>query len=75
MDFDLGGREVKVTAWRDIKFEGDHPDVVAIRENIAELQEKHNFTVSFVTTPYDKMVEQFTSSVSKLGLNAKEESK
>ncbi|TLS50868.1 extracellular solute-binding protein [Paenibacillus antri] len=63
MDFDLGGREIKVTAWWDIKFEGDHPDVVAIRENIDELQKKHNFTVSFVTTPYDKMVEQFTSSV------------
>ncbi len=63
MDFDLGGREVKVTAWWDIKFEGDHPDVVAVRENIAELEAKHNFKVSFITTPYDKMVEQFTSSV------------
>ncbi|MEC0259595.1 ABC transporter substrate-binding protein [Paenibacillus lautus] len=61
MDFDLGGREVVVTAWWDIVF-GDSPPHQEIKANIEELQKKHNFTIKFVTTPYASMKEQATSS-------------
>lgn len=62
MDFDLGGRHIVATAWWNIEF-GDSPQHQEIKANIAELEERHNFTIEFVTTPYASMRELATSSV------------
>ena len=63
MDFDLGGRIIKVVAWWDNAIQGDNPDLLKAQENLAALEEKHNFTMEFEMIDYGEYQETAISSL------------
>lgn len=63
MDFDLGGRTIKVVAWWDNAIPGDSPDTLQAQENLKALEEKHNFTMEYVTIDYMEYQEAVTASL------------
>lgn len=63
MDFDLGGRTIKVVSWWDNSIPGDCPDTLQSQENLKALEEKHNFTMEFVTMDYMEYQEAVTASL------------
>ena len=63
MDFDLGGRTIKVVSWYDEAVGEDSPDSIAISENIEALKEKHNFDIEYVIVDYGEIQESVTASL------------
>ncbi|GAA4062536.1 ABC transporter substrate-binding protein [Amphibacillus indicireducens] len=63
MDFDLGGRTLKVVAWWDMEITGEDPDSVQARENLEELKEKHNFDIEYIAIDFGEYQERITASL------------
>jgi len=63
MDFDLGGRTIKLVSWYDEAVGEGSPDSIAISENIEALKEKHNFDIEYVIVDYGEIQESVTASL------------
>jgi ABC-type glycerol-3-phosphate transport system substrate-binding protein len=61
-DLDLGGMTIKFAAWWDATPKPDTPENQQVIDNIARLQEKHNFKVEFLAVNYDEITKTFTDS-------------
>lgn len=63
MDFDLGGKTIKVVAWWDMEITGEDPDSVQARENLEALKEKHNFDIEYIAIDFGEYQERITASL------------
>ncbi|SDY91929.1 ABC-type glycerol-3-phosphate transport system, substrate-binding protein [Evansella caseinilytica] len=63
MDFDLGGRTIKIVAWWDMTIGEDNPDSIQRKQNLEELMEKHNFEVEYIAIDYGEYQERVTASL------------
>ena len=63
MDFDLGGRTIKVVAWWDMSITGEDPASVAKKENLEYLMEKHNFNIEYEAIDYGEYHDRLISSL------------
>lgn len=63
MDFDLGGKTIKIVAWWNMEITGEDPDSVQARENLEALKEKHNFDVEYIELDFNEYQEQITASL------------
>jgi len=63
MDFDLGGRTLKLVSWYDEQVGEGSPDSIAISENMEALKEKHNFDIEYVVVDYGEYQERVTASL------------
>lgn len=63
MDFDLGGRTIKLVSWYDESIKEDSPDSIQMKENLDALMEKHNFTVEYVVVDYGEYRDKVTASL------------
>lgn len=63
MDFDLGGKTLKVVAWWDMEITGEDPDSVQARENLEALKEKHNFDIEYIAVDFGEYQETLTASL------------
>ncbi|MEN0645258.1 extracellular solute-binding protein [Alkalicoccobacillus gibsonii] len=63
MDFDLGGKTIKVVSWWDMEIEDSSPDNIARIENLEELKEKHNFEIEYVAIDYGEYQQRVTASL------------
>src|SRR5690606_39461930 len=63
MDFDLGGRTIKVVAWWDMSITGEDPISLARKENLEYLMEKHNFNIEYVAIDYGEYHDRLISSL------------
>lgn len=63
MDFDLGGKTLKVVAWWDMEITGEDPDSIQARENLEALKEKHNFDIEYITIDFGEYQERITASL------------
>lgn len=63
MDFDLGGKTIRLVSWYG-ELPGDgNPDDIKKRENLERLQEKHNFTLEMVVVDYGEYTEKVSTSL------------
>ncbi|MEK0313277.1 ABC transporter substrate-binding protein [Cohnella sp. 56] len=63
MDFDMGGKTIKIVSWFDMTIPEDNPDNIARKKNLDDLMKKHNFKVDFVTIDYGEYQEKVTASL------------
>lgn len=63
MDFDMGGRTIKVVSWYDESIKEDSPDGIKAKENLDALMKKHNFKVEYVVIDYGEYQEKVKSSL------------
>ncbi|MBO9599031.1 MAG: extracellular solute-binding protein, partial [Cohnella sp.] len=63
MDFDLGGRTIKVVSWWDMTPGENNPDEIAKKKNLEELEKKHNFKMEFVNIDFGQYQEKVTASL------------
>jgi len=63
MDFDLGGRTIKLVSWYEELPSQDSPDGLQAYNNLQALQEKHNFTLEMVIIDYGEYREKVTTSI------------
>jgi hypothetical protein len=62
MDFDMGGRVIKVAAWWDMTIPEDNPDNIQRKANLAALEKKHNFKFEYVNINYGEYKEKAIAS-------------
>lgn len=63
MDFDLGGKTIKVVSWWDMTIPEDNPDNIQRKQNLDALMEKHNFKIEYVAIDYGEYQEKVTASL------------
>ncbi|MFC0470756.1 ABC transporter substrate-binding protein [Halalkalibacter kiskunsagensis] len=63
MDFDLGGKTIKVVSWWDMTIPDDNPDNIQRQQNLEELMEKHNFEIEYIAIDYGEYQERVTASL------------
>jgi len=63
MDFDLGGRTIKVVAWWDMTIPEDNPDNIQRKANLDALMEKHNFNIEYVSIDYGEYQTKVVASL------------
>lgn len=65
LSFDLGGKTVRLVSWYDeLGFlTGEDPDSIQKKENLEELQRKHNFKMEMVIIDYQEIKEKVTASL------------
>ncbi|MBM7582113.1 ABC-type glycerol-3-phosphate transport system substrate-binding protein [Caldicoprobacter guelmensis] len=63
MDFDLGGRTIKVVAWWDMSITGEDPASVKRRENLEALMKKHNFKIEYQAIDYGEYHDKLIASL------------
>ena len=63
MDFDMGGRTIRMVAWWNMEPTGDNPDSIKIQENLEALKEKHNFDVEYIEIDFGEYQETITASL------------
>ncbi|WP_028610043.1 ABC transporter substrate-binding protein [Paenibacillus harenae] len=63
MDFDLGGKTIKIVSWWDMTIPEDNPDNIQRKKNLDELMKKHNFKVEYVAIDYGEYQEKATASL------------
>ncbi|WP_238456135.1 ABC transporter substrate-binding protein [Lederbergia galactosidilytica] len=63
MDFDMGGRTIKVVSWWDMTIPEDNPDNIQKKENLDALMEKHNFDIEYVFIDYGEYEEKVVASL------------
>jgi ABC-type glycerol-3-phosphate transport system substrate-binding protein len=63
MDFDLGGKTIKVVSWWDMTIPEDNPDNIARKANLDALMEKHNFNVEYIAIDYGEYQQKVTASL------------
>lgn len=63
MDFDLGGRTIKVVSWWDMTIPEDNPDNIQRKANLDALMEKHNFNIEYVAIDYGEYQTKVVASL------------
>lgn len=63
MDFDLGGRTIKVVSWWDMTIQEDNPDNIARKSNLDALMAKHNFKMEYIAIDYGEYQQKVTASL------------
>ncbi|MFD1134947.1 extracellular solute-binding protein [Paenibacillus urinalis] len=63
MDFDLGGRTIKVVAWWDMQIPDNNPDNIQRIENLEALKKKHNFEIEYVSIDFGEYQEKVVASL------------
>ncbi|GIP03267.1 ABC transporter substrate-binding protein [Paenibacillus lautus] len=63
MDFDLGGKTIKIVSWWDMTIPEDTPDNIERKKNLEDLMQKHNFKVEYVAIDYGEYQEKVTASL------------
>ncbi|MDQ0253229.1 ABC-type glycerol-3-phosphate transport system substrate-binding protein [Evansella vedderi] len=63
MDFDLGGKTIKVVSWWDMTIGEDNPDSIQRKENLEALMEKHNFEIEYIAIDFGEYQERVTASL------------
>ncbi|WP_237163181.1 extracellular solute-binding protein [Paenibacillus sp. BIHB 4019] len=63
MDFDMGGRVIKIVSWWDMTISEDNPDNIQRKKNLEELMEKHNFKVEYVAVDYGEYQQKVVASL------------
>ncbi|KUP21795.1 extracellular solute-binding protein [Paenibacillus sp. DMB5] len=63
MDFDMGGRTIKIVAWWDMTIPEDNPDNIQRKKNLDELMKKHNFKVEYVNIDFGEYQAKVTASL------------
>lgn len=63
MDFDLGGKTIKIVSWWDMTIPEDNPDNIQRKKNLEALMEKHNFKVEYIAIDYGEYQEKVTASL------------
>ena len=63
MDFDLGGRTIKIVAWWDMSIQGEDPASLARKENLESLMKKHNFKVEYEAIDYNEYHDRLIASL------------
>lgn len=63
MDFDLGGKTIRVVSWWDMTPNAEDPDGAQIAENLAALEAKHNFKMEFIPIDYGEYQQKVTASL------------
>lgn len=63
MDFDLGGRTIKIVAWWDMSIQGEDPASLAKKENLENLMKKHNFKVEYEAVDYGEYHDRLIASL------------
>ena len=58
MDFDMGGRTIKVVAWWDMTITDNNPDNIKRLENLEALKKKHNFNIEYVSIDFGEYQEK-----------------
>ena len=63
MDFDMGGRTIKLASWYDESIKGDNPDSIQAKERLEALMKKHNFKVEYVVIDYGEYRDKVKASL------------
>ncbi|WP_342556006.1 extracellular solute-binding protein [Paenibacillus sp. FSL R7-0652] len=63
MDFDMGGRTIKVVAWWDMQITDNNPDNIKRIENLEALKKKHNFNIEYVSIDFGEYQEKVVASL------------
>lgn len=63
MDFDMGGRTLKLVSWYDESIQENSPDTIQMKQNLDALKKKHNFDVEYVVVDYGEYQEKVTASL------------
>ncbi|PLT45880.1 extracellular solute-binding protein [Paenibacillus sp. FSL W8-1187] len=63
MDFDMGGRTIKIVSWWDMTIPEDNPDNIQKKKNLDELMKKHNFKVEYVAIDYGEYQQKVVASL------------
>ncbi|MGO4375805.1 extracellular solute-binding protein, partial [Paenibacillus sp. MCAF20] len=63
MDFDLGGKTIKVVSWWDMTIPEDNPDNIQKKKNLDELMKKHNFKIEYVAVDFGEYQQKVTASL------------
>ncbi|WP_337102678.1 ABC transporter substrate-binding protein [Paenibacillus sp. YIM B09110] len=63
MDFDMGGRTIKVVSWWDMTIAEDNPDNIQRKKNLDELMKKHNFKIEYVAIDFGEYQQKVTASL------------
>lgn len=63
LDFDMGGRVLKMVSWVDESIKGDTPDNVKKLANLEALKKKHNFDLQYVQIDYGQVKDKVAASL------------
>jgi len=63
MDFDMGGRTIKIASWYDESIPENSPDTIKLKQNLEALMEKHNFNVEYVVVDYGEYQDKVKASL------------
>lgn len=63
MDFDMGGKTIKIVSWWDMTIGEDNPDNIQRKKNLEALMEKHNFKVEYIAIDYGEYQQKVTASL------------
>lgn len=63
MDFDLGGKTIRIVSWWDMTIPEDNPDNIQRKKNLEALMAKHNFKVEYIAIDYGEYQQKVTASL------------
>lgn len=63
MDFDMGGRTIKVVAWWNMEMTDSNPDNIQRIENLEALKKKHNFNIEYISIDFGEYQEKVVASL------------
>ncbi|WP_139997250.1 ABC transporter substrate-binding protein [Paenibacillus paridis] len=63
LEFDMGGRTIKVVSWWDMAIKEDNPDNIQRKKNLDELMKKHNFKMEYVAVDFGEYQQKVTASL------------
>ena len=63
MDFDLGGKTIRIVSWWDMTIPEDNPDNIQRKQNLEALMAKHNFKVEYIAIDYGEYQQKVTASL------------
>jgi len=63
MDFDMGGRTLKLVSWYDESIQETSPDTIQMKQNLEALMEKHNFNVEYIVVDYGEYQDKVKASL------------
>lgn len=63
MDFDMGGKTIKIVSWWDMTIPEDNPDNIQRKKNLEELEKKHNFKVEYIALDFNEYQKKVVASL------------
>jgi maltose-binding protein MalE len=63
MDFDMGGRTIKIVNFWSLEIPEDNPDNIQRKKNLEALMKKHNFKVEYVVIDFAEYQNKVTASL------------